>query len=267
MRERHENPWAEERTAIPALVLVLLLTLAPAMAHAVVAPELEAEGWRELPNPNKKENVFSLTPEGAIEVVSDDSVSTLHQPVEVDIDERPILSWRWRVDEPAPATDLSVKGQDDCSLAVYVGFPFDPEQASFFERLKRPLVESWVGDDAPGRVLRYVFCGSHERGEVVESPYLGSAGVIKVLRPADSPTGVWFEEQVDLAADYREAFGEEPPDPTQLAIQADTDNTHSKSRAYIADISFVPREAAAAAAQDGAGSSAPEASRPEPESN
>jgi hypothetical protein len=268
MRECHEKSSADGWGPIPALVLVLLLTLAPGVAQAVIAPELEAEGWRELPNPNKKENVFSLTPEGAIEVVSSDSVSTLHMPVEVDIDERPMLTWRWRVDEPAPATDLSVKGQDDCALAVYVGFPFHPEQASFFERLKRPLVESWVGDDAPGRVLRYVFCGSHERGEVVESPYLGSAGVIEVLRPADSPTGVWFEERVDLAADYREAFGEEPPNPTQLAIQADTDNTHSQSRADIADLAFVPRAAAAAAAQNGAGPGAPpRASRPEPESN
>jgi Protein of unknown function (DUF3047) len=262
MRERRERHWTDGWGA--ALALIPLVMLAPEMAQAVIAPELEAQRWRELPNPHKKENVFSLTPDGAIEVVSNDSVSTLYQPTEVDIDERPILTWRWRVEEPAPATDLSVKGKDDCALAVYVGFPFDPEQASFFERLKRPLVESWVGDDAPGRVLRYVFCGSHARGEVVESPYMGSAGVIKVLRPADSPTGEWFEEQVDLAADYQEAFGEEPPDPTQLAIQADTDNTHSQSRAYIADIAFVPRAAAAAAARNGSGPGAPRQSRPEP---
>ena len=267
MRQPYEKHQTDGWGAVPVLVLVLLLTLAPGMVHAVIAPELEAEGWREVPNPNKKENVFSLTPEGAIEVVSNDSVSTLYQPAEVDIDEHPILTWRWRVDEPAPATDLSVKGTDDCALAVYVGFPFDPGQASFFERLKRPLVESWVGDDAPGRVLRYVFCGSHERGEVVESPYMGSAGVIRVLRSADSPTGEWFEERVDLAADYRAAFGAEPPDPTQLAIQADTDNTHSQSRAYIADLAFAPREAAAAAAQDGSGPNAPLPSRPEPAVN
>jgi hypothetical protein len=249
------------------LVLVLLLALAPGSARADIAPGLEAAGWRELPNPNKKENVFGLTPEGAIEVVSADSVSTLYQPVDVDLAERPALTWRWRVEEPAPATDLAVKGKDDCALAVYVGFPFNPEQASFFERLKRPLVESWVGDDAPGRVLRYVFCGSHERGEVVESPYMGSAGVIKVLRPADSPTGEWYEERVDLAADYRAAFGEEPPDPTQLAIQADTDNTHSKSRATIADLAFESREAAAAAARNGSGPGASPVARPEPEAN
>jgi hypothetical protein len=262
MRERCKKLMLDGWGA--ALVLVPLLMLAPEIARAVIAPELEKEGWREIPNPNKKENVFGLTPEGAIEVISNDSISTLYQPVEVDIDERPILAWRWRVDEPAPATDLSVKGRDDCSLSVYAGFPFDPDKASFFERMKRPLVESWVGDEAPGRVLRYVFCGSHERDEVVESPYLGSAGVIKVLRPADSPTGAWFEERVDLAADYRAAFGEEPADPTQLAIQADSDNTHSKSRAYIADLTFAPREAAAAAARNGPGSGATRPARPEP---
>jgi hypothetical protein len=229
------------RGARCAKALVALLTLAPAAATARIDPELEAAGWRELSNPNKAENAYTVTPEGAIEVVSNNSVSTLYKPVDASIQERPILTWRWRVEEPAPATDLSAKGEDDCSLAVYVGFPYEAGEASFLERLKRPLVESWAGENAPGRVLRYVFCGSHERGEVVESPYLGSAGFMQVLRPADSPTDEWFTEQVDLAADYRRAFGEEPPNPAQIAIQADTDNTQSTSRALVADLAFVPR--------------------------
>ncbi|MCC2662655.1 MAG: hypothetical protein K0S35_577 [Geminicoccaceae bacterium] len=247
----------------PALALLLAFT--PGIAQAVVDADLEAKGWRELPNPNKKENVFRAGADGAIEVVSNDSVSTLYTPVEVDLDERPVLTWRWRVDEAAPATDLSVKGADDCSLAVYVGFPFEPEQASFFDRLKRPLVQSWVGEDAPGRVLRYVFCGRHQQGEVVESPYLGSAGAIEVLRPADSATGKWFEERVDLAADYRRAFDEEPPDPTQVAIQADTDNTGSTSRASIADLAFVARDAAGPAGDDDGGSGSGRADHPQPD--
>jgi hypothetical protein len=67
-----------------------------------------------------------------------------------------------------------------------------------------------------------------------------------VLRPADSPTGQWFEERVDIAQDYREAFGEDPPDPTQVAISADTDDTGSTSRGFVADLAFVGRDAAAA---------------------
>ena len=249
MNERREGcrRW---RCALP-VAAILWLGLAP-LAGAVVAPELLAEGWRELPNPNKPENVFSVGPDGAVEVVSRGSVSTLYRPVAIDLEEHPLLTWRWRVDEAAPATDLSAKGEDDCSLAVFVGFPYDPGQASVFERMKRPLVESMVGADAPGRVLRYVFCGDHRQGETVESPYLGDAGAIRVLRSADSPTGEWLEEQVDLTADYRAAFGETAPDPSQIAIQADTDNTDSTSRAQVADLAFVARDGASADAESSA---------------
>jgi hypothetical protein len=240
MRDLPGEWWAEGRACL-CLALVLLLIPAPRGAQAVVGPELQAQGWQEIANPNKAENAYRATPEGAIEVTSRNSVSTLYRPVDANLEERPMLTWRWRVEEPAPATDLSAKGEDDCSLAIYVGFPYSSDQASFFERLKRPLVESWAGENAPGRVLRYVFCGRHQQGEVVESPYLGSAGFIRVLRPASSPTGKWFTEQVDLAADYRLAFGEEPQDPMQIAIQADTDNTQSASRALVADLAFVPR--------------------------
>jgi hypothetical protein len=223
----------------PALALLLAFT--PGVAQAVIDADLEAKGWREVPNPNKKENVFRAGADGAIEVVSNDSVSTLYTPVEVDLDERPVLTWRWRVDEAAPATDLSVKGADDCSLAVYVGFPYQAGDASLVERMKRSMVEVVAGEDAPGRVLRYVFCGRHQRGEVVASPHLGEAGFMRVLRPTESPTGEWFAEQVDLAADYREAFGEEPPNPSLVAIQADTDDTGSSSRARVTDLTFVGR--------------------------
>jgi Protein of unknown function (DUF3047) len=240
MRDLLGEGWAKRRAWL-CLALALPLTLAPRLAQAAAAAELQAQGWRELASPNKAENTYSASPEGAIEVVSRNSVSTLYRPVDANLRERPTLTWRWRVEEPAPATDLSVKGEDDCSLAVYVGFPYDPDDASFLDRLKRPLVEAWGGENAPGRVLRYVFCGRHQPGEVVESPYMGSAGLLRVLRPADSPSGRWFTEQVDLAADYRLAFGEEPPDPTQIAIQADTDDTGSASRAFIADLAFAPR--------------------------
>lgn len=256
MRDIDREHRAERCAAALRLALVLLLALAPDTAQADVDPRLQAQGWREVPNPRKAENTFRDGPEGAIEVISNNSVSTLYRPVDVNVRERPVLTWRWRVDEAAPATDLSVKGQDDCSLAVYVGFPYKPGQASFFERLKRPLVESWVGEDAPGRVLRYVFCGRHQRGEVVDSPYLGSAGFLRVLRPTNSPTGKWFTEHVDLAADYRQAFGEEPPNPTQIAIQADTDNTQSTSRALVAGLAFVPRGAATAEGDPRPGSGA-----------
>ena len=234
-----------------AIAIPLLTCATPAPAATIpMGPDLEAAGWRELEVKGKPANRFIGHPDGSIEVFSSSSVSRLYRAIEVDLDATPVLTWRWRVDDPVPPTDLTQKGEDDTALTIFVGFPWDPGEASFTERLTRPLVEAYAGEDAPGRVLAYVFGGDHARGAWVESPHLRSAGAMRVLRPADSPTGEWFEERVEIVQDYREAFGEDPPDPTQIAISADTDDTRSTSRGFVKDLSFVGRDEAAAAVTD-----------------
>ena len=208
------------RACRPVLWLLVLASLDAFAAPAVTipgGPDLKAAGWRELEVSGKKANRFVGQPDGSIEVISASSVSRLYRTLQVDLKATPELAWQWRVDEAVPPTDLTRKGEDDTALTIYVGFPWDPERASFTERLKRPLVEALAGENAPGRVLAYVFGGKQPRGEVVASPHLGSAGFMRVLRPADSPTGEWFEERVDLAKDYRQGFGEDPSNPVQLS--------------------------------------------------
>jgi hypothetical protein len=232
------------RCAIWLLLLGSLRAFATPAVTIPGGPDLQAAGWRELEVSGKKANRFVGQPDGSIEVTSSSSVSRQYRSLEVDLKATPELAWQWRVDEPVPPTDLTRKGEDDTALTIYVGFPWDPDRASFTERLKRPLVEALAGEDAPGRVLAYVFGGTQRRGEVVASPHLGSAGFMRVLRPADSPTGEWFEERVDLAKDYRQGFGEEPSNPVQLAISADTDNTSSSSRGLVKGFAFLGRDEA-----------------------
>jgi hypothetical protein len=224
-------------------VLLPLLTFAAAAPAKTIptGPDLAAAGWRTLGVRGKPGNRFVGHPDGVIEVVSSSSVSRLYRPIDIDLGATPVLTWRWRVDKPVPPTDLARKGEDDTAITLYVGFPWDPGAASFTDRLTRPLVEAYAGGDAPGRVLAYVSGGVQQRGEVVASPHLGSAGFMRVLRPAHSPTGEWFEERVDIVAEYREAFGEDPPNPVQIAISADTDDTRSSSRGFIAGLAFVGR--------------------------
>jgi hypothetical protein len=242
------------RVGLLAILLPLLTFAAPvafaAPARIPTGPDLQEAGWREVGVSGKPGNRFVGHRDGAIEVASAASVSRLYRAVDPDLAATPVLIWRWRVDDPVPPTDLSQKGEDDTAITLYVGFPWDPAAASFTERLTRPLVEAYAGSDAPGRVLAYVFGGAERRGEVVASPHLRTAGAMRVLRPADSPTGEWFEERVDLVADYREAFGEDPPDPGQIAISADTDDTRSTSRGFVAGLAFVGRDEAPAAPKD-----------------
>ncbi|HEX6142410.1 MAG TPA: DUF3047 domain-containing protein [Geminicoccaceae bacterium] len=234
---RHRAPGTLLASAAVAL-LVLALNAAQA---AGPGPALIERGWEAVTFEGKPANAYRLTSEGAIEVVSERSVSLIQRPVTVDIEATPLLAWRWRVDRGVPATDLTRKGGDDRSLAIYVTFPFRPGEASLLERMRRAMVEAMAGGAAPGRVLCYVFGGEGQRGAIQQNPWFGDAGASLILRPAGSATGTWLEERVDLAADYRQVFGGTPDDPTHLAISADSDDTGGRVRAFVDGLRFQTR--------------------------
>ncbi|MEO0917913.1 MAG: DUF3047 domain-containing protein, partial [Pseudomonadota bacterium] len=82
------------------------------------------------------------------------------------------------------------------------------------------------------RALIYVWGGAHSQGSILPSPYHPGLRT-KVLR-----TGVEgsFSERVDLAADFRRAFGETPGVLVGLGVSADSDDTDTNIRASIADL-------------------------------
>lgn len=207
-------------------------------ANAGVDEALEDQGWAEMLFDNRKPNEFTISGQDGVNIVSKESVSLLRMPVEVDIEATPTLHWRWCLTEAAPSTPLSIKGADDRSLAVYIAFPFVAKEATPIERIRRKIVEAVLGKDAPGRVLMYVWGGELERETVVESPHLGESGMMKILRTASTPSHQWFRERIDIAKDYRAAFGSSPPNPLYIAVSADTDDTLSSSRGVITDLEF-----------------------------
>ncbi|WP_424940852.1 DUF3047 domain-containing protein [Aliiroseovarius sp. S253] len=140
-------------------------------------------------------------------------------------------SWRWAVDSSVPATDLRQKGGDDRNLALYFAFlPKAEAEGLQGTRNLRKLL-----NHPEGRVLVYVWGGNHNRGAVLGSPYLGSRGKTIVLRP--SGTGS-HSESVDLAADYRRAFGSEPDALVALALSADSDDTDVVMQGKVSNFSL-----------------------------
>jgi hypothetical protein len=49
----------------------------------------------------------------------------------------------------------------------------------------------------------------------------------------------WREQRRNVYADYRRAFGEEPPRVRSIGIMTDSDNTGADVEAYYGDIAFV----------------------------
>ena len=53
-----------------------------------------------------------------------------------------------------------------------------------------------------------------------------------------SGMGQWVTAERDIVADYRRAFGTEPPPIVGIAIMSDSDNTGESARAWYGDVSL-----------------------------
>ncbi|MGY3436652.1 MULTISPECIES: DUF3047 domain-containing protein [unclassified Marinovum] len=162
-------------------------------------------------------------------VTSDGTVSLLWRPVGEDARQTGGASWRWGVTNGVAATDLTRKGSDDRNLALYFIF-VDPARA---EALKTRSARAILREDS-ARALIYVWGGAHQRGNVLPSPYSPRLKTV-VLRP--SGTGD-HRERVDLAKDFRRAFGTAPGALLGLAVSADSDDTKGRISGSISDLTL-----------------------------
>lgn len=151
------------------------------------------------------------------------------------------LSWRWRVDEGPPPTRLDRRGGDDRAIAITIGYANWPLTVSAWQRTQHALAQSQAGGrPLPRSAITLVWGGTGEEARGFESPYMAGLGRVFVLRSATAPRGTWFEERVDLAALWREAFGGPPPPVEKIAIGTDVDDTRTRIDARVEAVRFGP---------------------------
>jgi hypothetical protein len=206
--------------------------------RAEVDPSLAAQGWRELTFDGKRPNRFSAGPDGGITVTSEAGDSLLYRPVRADLVRTPCLTWRWRVDQAPPPTDLTRKRADDRAISVWIGFRFDSANVSLGERIKHEAQQVAMGGPVPGQSLIYNWGGAAPTAAFQTNPVVGERGRFRILHAATAPTGVWQTERVNLVEEYRRAFGREPTEPIQIAVSGDADATGTRSVAHIAGLNF-----------------------------
>lgn len=212
------------RRAIGATLLSLGL-LASTFPGAVQAKENLFADWSLLTLPDKAPASFTALGEDGLRIEANQAVAFLYKEIAVQGNKR--LAWRWRVDKAIAPAPLERVGQDDRPLAIHVWFPPPAEKRSFFDRLG-----SLFGYPSIGRVMTYVWGGTEARGTVLAHPHFEQGQMI-VLRGPEARTETWYEETVDIAADYRRAFGEAAPERLYIAISADTDDRGGSSSAIL----------------------------------
>lgn len=157
--------------------------------------------------------------ESFVLATSKGTASALYYKIRLDMDKRPLISWKWNAKEfPAKdgLEDLRNAKQDDFAARVYVIFP-----ALFFTKSK---------------ALEYIWVEKIKEETVSPSPYSKNLKLI-VIETGKKENEEWVYEERDIYNDYKKAFGEKPRyDIGAIAFMTDADSTGSTAEAFYDEI-------------------------------
>jgi len=200
------------------------------------------DGWEPMEFPKiDRHSRYQLTDDNGEQVVmatTDNSASGLIARVSVEPGDSLILRWRWKVSNVYEQGNARKKEGDDYPARIYVAFEFEPDEAGFFERAKRKTVEVVFGEELPGNALNYIWANRLPVGEIVANPFTDTTMMVAV-NSGTANTGEWVTVERDIVADYRKAFGREPPKLVGVAIMSDSDNTGASATAWYGDVRLV----------------------------
>lgn len=207
--------------------------------------------WRPLTFPKiARQTTYALVADPqrgtVVEARSDASASGLVRPIDIDPRDGLRLAWSWKTERVIERGDVSRREGDDYPVRIYVTFRIPPERLSTFDRMTRAAARLLFGDEVPDAGLSYIWDTRAPAGSIVSNPYTERVRMI-VVESGRERLGRWIDYERDLAADWRAAFGDDPPPITGIAIMTDTDNTGETARSWYGDI--VLRRAAPAAAR------------------
>lgn len=202
--------------------------------------------WSEVRlNAGLKPNTFTVRSwDGvpALEVRSAGSMSLLGRPIDVDLARTPVLCWRWRVDAPLQAADMSRKSGDDYAARLYVSLALPEAEKSLGLRAQLRIARTIWGPSVPDAAINYVWDNRHPVGTERLNAYTDRTTMV-VLRSGAQDAGGWVQERRNVGRDIARLHGPSAT-PVQIAITADTDNTGETARAGFADIHWVPEQSA-----------------------
>jgi hypothetical protein len=238
-------------------ILTVLLAL-PFAGHAqgdavlevgkfsAAAPGTEfPENWKPLLFPKiKRHTVYTLVREGesvVVKAVSEASSSGLTREITIDPKEYPVVQWRWKVVNLLTKSDVTRKDGDDYPARLYITFAYDSSKVGFYEKAKYETARFLYGQYPPLGALNYIWDSKAAKGAVVPNPFTDRAMMI-VVESGGADVNRWITEERNLYADYKAAFGEEPPLISGIAIMTDTDNTGESATAFYGDIVLRKRE-------------------------
>jgi hypothetical protein len=227
---------------------LLALALAAPLLAAGPAPDAVHPAWRTATLPAQRLPVTQYRADAvdgrrALRIDADGSYGNLVQRLPAPT---PVsgIAWSWRVAAMGDAIALRRKAGDDSPARVCLAFAWPDRRVPFIERQLLRLARARSGEPLPAATLCWAWGGAADMpGSLIENPYTRRVRTV-VLRHAPQAGRAWHDEQRDVAADFRAAFGDEWPAGTVLPpatavfVAGDADNTASRSTAWVADLNL-----------------------------
>ena len=148
------------------------------------------------------------------------TASGLFYEVKYNPEKKPILTWKWKIDNIVEKGNAMTKAGDDYPARIYVVFP-----SVFFWKTK---------------ALNYVWANQLAKGEAVANSYTSNAMMVAV-ESGGANTGKWIEYRRNIYEDYKKYFGSTPSKVGAIAVMTDTDTTGSEVSACYGPI-FIQSE-------------------------
>lgn len=146
----------------------------------------------------------------------DGQASGLFYRGKIDLDETPMISWEWRVNEFPDVENEQTKAGDDFAARIYV--------------VKEHSILKWRT-----RALNYVWAQYSEAGSDWANPFADQAHMI-ALRQGEPGDDEWHTETRNMRDDFTQFHDEAPDTINAIAIMTDCDNSNSDATAEYRSI-------------------------------
>jgi hypothetical protein len=215
---------------------VLAVATCAVVASAWAADRVVVEDWRSYPLGTRgipgdwKEQNWGK-PAYDLEIVSDNGQPVLHLrsksdsstisrdlKASVDLNETPILEWRWKVITLPTGGNACQKSTDDEAAQVYVAWLRPPEAVR-------------------SRIIGYVWDSTAPAGTICTSQKTPTVTYV-VVRSGSDELGKWITERRNVVEDFRRIYGEAPDKPSALSLAIDSDDTRSSAESFIGPTVF-----------------------------
>jgi hypothetical protein len=217
------------RLALSVVVSLLLVAVAPAADEVVVETWKDKLGATGIPpgwqgqnwgSPKYDFRVEENDGRAALRMKSEDDGSTISRDIrgKVDLKATPILEWSWKAVALPRGGNSCKKATDDQAAQLFVVWPRFPEAVR-------------------SRIIGYVWDTTLPVGTICKSEKTGTVTYV-VVESGTGELGKWVTERRNVADDFRKIYGEAPDAPAAVSLSIDSNDTHSRSEAFVGAIAF-----------------------------